>query len=98
MHYDDLEIYDGSKTACDYCGRAFRKGEVLVAADDGALIFCEINPADGGCMVRYLFFKLRPPRPLLGTAQVFREHAAPGSPDTPLTSGQRIRRALGFHH
>ncbi len=66
MMHTRVPLYEGSRTACDYCGREFRPGDLLSMCDGGALIFC-FTEGNKGCVIDYLVHKLPVgPRTLVG--------------------------------
>ncbi len=53
MEYEELEEYEGDKTACDNCDRKFEDGEIITADDKGR-IFC-YSDSEGGCLIAFVF-------------------------------------------
>ena len=66
MGRPDAPVYTGARSACDYCGREFRPGEMLSVSDGGALVFC-FTTGKTGCLIEYIIHKLPTgPRTLVG--------------------------------
>ncbi len=53
MDYEDLEEYEGDKTACDNCDREFTDGEVITVDSKGHT-FC-YSDDHGGCLIAFVF-------------------------------------------
>jgi len=86
--YTQLSVYNGKKSECDHCKRAFASGEVVSQSED--LVFC-YSDAYGGCLSGYVFTHGvmligNPVR--FGEVFLPEDKRTPNYPNTPILGGE----------